>query len=222
MAIAFSQNVTPWGGLGAGPQASGAFTPASGSTILVPMLDASGSARTLAYSGSINTPTAKISVNDVTNGNTIGMAEVLSATTGSQTITVNSTPTGDSVSGYAIVYTGVSSTGSYTSKPNPAATTVTGNAITVPAGSVLVGFCTDNTGALVSFTGQVSGGVTPTDRQMTNNGVVFYAISEWVGTGTSITPTWTASATSDAIVVQVLLTAGGSFQARLALMGMGA
>lgn len=202
MAVAFRQSITAWGGLGSGPQSSGAFTPTATDTLVVGLFDAAATGRTLVYSGSVNTPTAKIVFNDSVDGNTLGLAEVLSCLGGSQTLTVNSTPSGDGVGGWAIAYSGVSST-AYTSNQSVTTTAPVGNAVAVPAGSALLAFCFNTTAAAGALVGQVSGSVTPTDRQTGTNGTL-YAVSEWVGTGSTVTPTWSAPS-GDYVVLQVLL-----------------
>lgn len=216
MAVAFSANVTAWGALTGGPQSSGSFTPTASTSIFVGVLDGAGTGRTLAYSGSVNTPTAKIVLNDPTDGNTLGLAEVLSALGGSQTLTVNSSPSGDGVSGYAIIYSGVATT-TYNSHETTGSTTPIGVATVVPAGSFLVGLCIGIGAGAGIPAGQANGGVTPTDRQTGTNGTVF-AWSEWVGTGGSITPTW-SGASNDWAVLQVVLTPASTTTTPVNLMG---
>lgn len=205
MTIAFRQNITTWGNNTAGPVTSGANTVTGGDTVLVGNIDGAATGHTLVYSGSVNNPVSAITVNDATNGNTLGMGAVLSATGGSQTFTVNSSPGGDAVSGVAIEYSGVSSAVYNSNGPVIGTTAPIGVATVVPVGSILVALLVQTHGVGGTPAGQVSGGVTPTDRQVSTWATgAAYAISEWVGTGSTVTPTWSA-VSSNYVVIQVLL-----------------
>jgi hypothetical protein len=206
MSVTFTQNITAWGDTAGGPQSSAAFTPTVGNAILVAMADVTNNGRTLVYSGSVNTPLAREVVQDTTNGNTLGLAQILPALGGSQTLTVNSSPTGDEVSGYAIEYGGVGSIVVNSNGPIIGSTTPAGDATVVPPGCTLVGILIQTHFVTGSAAGAASGGITNTDRQTGFNSTVF-AISEWANTGSSnatVTPNWTA-VSSNYVVLQALL-----------------
>ena len=207
MSIAFQQAVAAWGNIGLSPQSSGAFTPAAGSWLSDIIFDASGTGKSLVYSGSVNTPLSKLSVDDASGGNTVGIAAVNSVTGGSQTLTVSTSPTGDGVAGWGIEYSGVASDGSYSSATPGFTSAPAGSAVTVPAGSVLYAFCVSSSGSGGTLTPSVNGGVTPSNRGSgTLSTSHVYCHGEWVGTGGSITPTFAASAGNTFTVIQVILT----------------
>lgn len=209
-AVAFRQNITAWGAGGGSPQTSGSFTPTATDSIIVWNFDGQASGITLGYSGSVNTPTSQGTINDTTNGNTIGIASVLSATAGAQTLTVSGTAA-DAIAGFSIEYSGAASASYATSGPLVGTAAPAGSAMSVPPGAILVAFLVSTNGAGGTRTSQASGGITPTSRQ---NGINFvdYDISEWSNSGGSavaVTPTWSATS-GNYVVLEVLLTPAAS------------
>lgn len=143
--------------------------------------------------------------------NFIALATALnsSATAGAQTVTVSSNSSGDFSVGMALEYSGVSSVSSSETLPNTPGTgagAIQGTAVTVPTGSILVAICLDNHSTTVP---------TATAGTSRGSGVVAtsfgYAIAEYAGAGSSITPSFTSAAggTSQFSVVQWVLTPSG-------------
>lgn len=211
MAVTFQQVIPTWGNIGVSPQTSGAFTPTAGSWLADIILDASGTGKTLVYSGSVNTPLAKTSVDDASGGNTVGIAAVNSITGGSQTLTVSTSPTGDGVVGWGIEYSGISSDGNYTASAISFTSAPAGSAITVPTGTYLYAFCVASTTSTNTITASANGGVTPSTRGSgaSSGSTYAYCHADWVGTGGSITPTFAATG-STFVILQLLLTPGAS------------
>lgn len=226
MAIAFQKVATPvWGNAGGSLTAvSASFTPnVAGSTLLA----ISGiwwqgnpvKAATMAGSGAIGSYTKLTTPGDVddNSGDQFAAFTLIGSTASAQTDTTTTTATNMGVSWNHIwEYSGVASvTASFKDTGNQAtgSTTVTGNAVTVPSGSVLVAYCVDvnNGTGSATITPSASGGVTPTTRDSATSTAFTggFCVAEYVGTGTSVTPTFTTNHAEEHIVIQLLLTPTG-------------
>jgi hypothetical protein len=127
----------------------------------------------------------------------------------SQTITVTGEGATDFMIVWPLEYSGVSSnSGSAVTRvtPGAGADAITGNSVTVASGSVLVALCYETSGG--------SGSLTSSSGTNRNNGAlgVSYCITEWAGSGGSITPVFTGAdgATATYDIVQVLLSGAAS------------
>lgn len=209
MAVAYGQTITAWGAFGAGTQTSGSFTGSAGDFLAEVFFDGAGSGLSRTYGGSLNTPVEGATVNDTTDGNTLGIAGINNITGGSQTLFV----TGSQVSGFAIEYSGVS-TVSYVASHPLSTTTPAGSAVAVPSGAILVAWTAICSGTGTAITPSVSGTVTPSNRGSGTN-TTNYCWGEWVGTGTTVTPTF-AGASGDYVIFQILLSPPSANNATIA------
>lgn len=205
MSVAWVQTVPEWDANGA-PATSSAFTPTALNALIAFVLDGTSGSETLTFSGTgsgtWNQFTPPGNVGDP-NSNTFGAGANLSCGGGSQTITV-----GPSLPfGWALEYSGVgSASASGVSRVAPG-TTISGTAVSVPVGSVLVAWCVNtSTVGAINLSASPSG----TNRALGTTTIfgISYCITEYAGTGASITSTFTTSIGGDTFdVIQILLTA---------------
>jgi len=146
--------------------------------------------------------------NDTNNGNTFSPGLLLSAAGGS--ISPRYTQAVGNLFGFFYEYFNVLSVSdaAFILRATPG-TTIGGNPVTVPVGSVLFAMCVDAAGGTVVPSAQANGGVTPSTRESGNpSGTTLpFCTCDYVGTGGSITPTWTASdgATENFVIIQFTL-----------------
>lgn len=227
MTIAFQKVATPVFGSGSGGSlsyTSASFTPnVAGSTLLA----VSGmfwggngiTASTLSGSAGVGSYPV-LSPPGATNDNSEdgwSIFALTGSTAVSQTATTTTTSTGNvaawthiwEYSGVLSVVGAFTEQGSGTFGPS-GFPTVVGSAVTVPAGSVLVAYCIDsqNDFGTTTITAGASGGVTPTTRDSATSTAFAggYCVAEYVGTGTSVTPTFTTNRNEEHSVFQFLLT----------------
>lgn len=142
------------------------------------------------------------------------IAYQLNAVASSQTVTMTSNSASNAgFWSHILQYSGVASvSGDWndTVSPGTGAGGVKGIATVVPLGSVLVAYATDafNSTGSATITSLVSGGVTPTPRSVAVSSSFEggYNWSEWAGTGSTVTPTFTTSINEEHVVFQFLLT----------------
>jgi hypothetical protein len=187
---------------GTAPITSTPYTPGTGNQIYILGFDNSTGTGTILMSGSATTLTnnSVVGPSPCTGGclnfgdghaDTYSLWSALSAAAGSQSFTV-SQPAGDSLAAFQLEFSGGVSTqnATYATTPSPGAGTgaVVGTAVTVASGDFLtvMAFNSDAFGDAPTLNGPA--GSTP----ITSYGNV--AILYWVGTGASITPTFTAAA----------------------------
>ena len=184
---------------------SPAFTATAGDAILHLGLDWAGSGLTVSFSGTgsyaVITPPGQFS--DTNNNNTFTWGWNSSATAGSQTATATG-GAGDTMFEWVLEYSGVSTAsgaGTLRATPGTGSGAITGAAQTIPTGGVLVAICFDSSG----------GQAVPTSPSGTNRGsgannTVQWCCTEYTAAG-STTPTFTCTtgATSNYVVMQMLL-----------------
>lgn len=199
MAVAFVTNTgNP---SGTSPFTTGSFSVTAGNAEIVFFDDYAASGRTLTMSGTGGTYTIANPPGSLSDTHTLAVFSCLSDSGGSQTATMTSSTVGDGVSGRFFEYSGVvtvSGNGNHQTNPGTGAGAVVGVATTVPTGSVLVALCQDQTNGSNTIT-SVGGG---TDRA---NGTT-WRVTEYAGSGGSITPSFTvATGTGHFAVLQLLL-----------------
>jgi len=203
MAVSYVQLVGPWSA--SDNATSGSFTPTAGDAIVVWSVSQGGSGNTITVSGSTGTYSAVSPPGTFVDSNFSewNASENASANAGAQTITVSTNGT-QPVVGIAAEYSGVTAcSGSKNLVGNPPGA-ITGNAATVPSGGILVALCCDSS--------NLSGGIitspagTSRSSGSTLNGYPF-AITEYAGTGASITPSFTSStgAADNFVIIQFVL-----------------
>lgn len=205
MAATWASTITAW--QSASPSASGSFNPAAGSCILLVGIDANVTTATITAAGTGSYSTVLTSQSD-TKGDTWAAFANTNATTGAQTATISSNTAGHIMVNFGQVYTNVANiTTSFVVRTTPGTGSgaITGSAVTVPVGAVLIALCCDVTGGTSAISSP-----TGTNRAAGfNGGDVEYCWTEYAGTGASVTPTFTCATggTSSFPVVQFILTA---------------
>jgi hypothetical protein len=209
MSIAFVQNVTTW--LGHTSATSGSFTPSAGDCILIAGCDDSNYPETLTISGSsgsylVLTPPGTF---DDDFGDTWQLAYQNGAAAVSQTVTVATSGSGDTLINFGGDYSGVASvsaTENAQAQPGTGAGAIVGVSVNVPTGALLVALCVDVTGGAspTAVPTAVGASATRISGDIDNCG---YLWAEWAGAGANIQPafTSTAGATDYFTVVQWLL-----------------
>jgi hypothetical protein len=141
----------------------------------------------------------------------VGCGCVLSA--GSGTYGTSCVASGGSLTLWQYEYSGVTSidNGVWSNPQNPG-TTVSGAAVTVSTGAVLIALCSHTGSAIPSAT---NGGTTRDSGTVA--GSIHYAVGEWTGSGSSITPQFSSSdgATNNFDVIQFILHPSGGGSAPL-------
>lgn len=185
MSIAWVQTIVPFSGTT--PGASGSFTPTSGDVILVYGADFTVAGESISFSG---TGTYSVLIYpgqfaDVeADPSAIGFN--LSASGGSQTFTVTSSGTGDTVVGFGVEYSGVATvSGNQNSqtKPGTGAGAVLGVSTIVPTNSVLVSYAQDLD----------AGGTVVATAGSTRSSGTNWCLTDYAGNGASILPAFTGS-----------------------------
>jgi hypothetical protein len=208
MSIAFQQFITPWSGTT--PAASGSFTPYAAADVLLPFgFDFINTGVTITFSGTGTYSTLQ-TINDSLAGATFAIGVNLDSSASSQTTTVTSSTSGDSMYGALLDYSGVGAvSGAIVDRQSPGSGSgaILGTSVSVPIGSVLIAICVDmNLGTAItspSGTNRASGSW-PAGNSFE------YTVTEYAGAGSAIQPSFTsASGDHDFIVGQWLLTPSG-------------
>jgi hypothetical protein len=212
MSISFSQLWTQW--QGTSPASSASTTPgAAGNTLVVFGQNESGTSLPITPSAAAGSTVSPPGLVNDASGDTHGISANTSLTGVAQvaTLTGNS---GNTLEGVGAEYSGVGSVGSglanNRASPGTGAGAIQGTAATVPSGSVLIACCKCVTALGVTISVAASG----TTRGSNNaGGNPSYALGEWVGTGASVTPSFTDSGGGGGNsyeVLQVILTPAAS------------
>lgn len=206
MAVAFVSTVTQWGSASAvTSSASGSFTPTVGNAVPAYELESGSSGVTLSITGTGVYSRAIAQFNP--SGTFLAFAAAnLNVAGSAQTVTVNST-VAEKLDGWAFQYSGVvSASGSSATRVNPGtgAGAITGNAVNVPTGGVLLALCIGS----ISTTISSPSGTSRSSGTATVGAGVGWAVTEYAGAGANITPTFTDSTNGGAAtyaVLQILL-----------------
>jgi len=199
----WQQNVGRWGG--SSPASSSSWTPYAANDVAIVFSSDSGSTITISGTGTYSavSPPGTFEDNHFTYWN-LSANTALSA--GAQTTTI--TASGGNLNGFLIEYSGAgtSLTGAQTTITSPPGTgsgAIQGSAVTVPSNQILVAFFVD--------TNNLSGGTitSPSGTSRASgswNGYPF-AVTEYAGTGASITPSATSSTgnADNFVVIQVVV-----------------
>jgi hypothetical protein len=198
----WQQNVGRWGG--SSPATSGSWTPYAANDVAIVFSSNSGSTITISGTGTYSavSPPGTFEDNNFTYWN-LSANTALSA--GAQTTTV--TASGGNLNGFLLEYSGAgtSLTGAktLTNTPGTGSGAIQGTAVTVPSNEILVAFFEDTS----SLSGGTITSPSGTSRASGSwNGFAF-AVTEYAGTGASITPSATSSTggTDNFVVIQVLI-----------------
>lgn len=203
MAIAYVNNVGYING--AAPQSSSPYTPGGGNSILAVISNRAGTGRTSSVTSTVGSYGLLSSANGLDSTTTFAFSSI-AVPASAQTITANSTPTGDFVIMMPWEFSGVGSA-SAASPTTASSSSTTTNVIsgaaspTVPVGSALFAVCIDTTRAI----GNNAIADAAASSVYTNG---FDTVGEvYTGAGASITPKFTPSAATatNYSIIQFLL-----------------
>lgn len=209
MAISYVGHLTGNGGanpswFGNGPISFDPYTPTAGNAILVLAADLIGTGKTLAVTSTIGSYALVTPPGDAgLNAQTLGAFSSFGVAATAQTVTVNSSPTGDFLNIFGFEFSGAQSVSATITGASSSSTTtgsIIGSAQVVPTGSMLFALCFDQT-QTINHPPVIDNGTAAYTNFAYALGVTFS------GTGSSITPLFTpagAAATNYAIV-QILL-----------------
>ncbi len=203
MAIAYVANRVA-GANGTAPQTSGAYTPGAGGALIAAISDRSGTGKTTTLTATVGSFTQLSSANGL-NTTTNSLWDSLNAAASSRTNTFDSSPTGDFLILWVWEFSGVGSVNNVsqlnTSSSSTTSNSISGSAVTVPTGSILIAACLDTTRAIGN--NAIADAGATSDYQSGFDMV----LEHYAGAGASITPHFTprAATATNYTVFQAIL-----------------